>query len=114
MPKYRSALVIGFLICLSLSACNYNVLPVFPSGSLTSTVEPTVQYLVAISVSSNSVKVGESITVKGVVSRFNSEQYLVTLSSGGSILTNFENQTVIQQTDTLFDIVSVVGHNDTV
>src|SRR5262249_26657538 len=45
---------------------------------------------------------------------FNSEQYTIDLSSGGKINTSFEDKTVIQHTDTLFDIVSATGLDNTV
>jgi len=116
MSKSRIGLCLGIAVWLTVAGCNCDIASLLaqPTTTAQPVLNPTACASVLITVSPASLNVGDSLTLTGQAVCFNSEQYAIALSSGGNILTNFENQTSIQHTDSVFDITSVTGHNNTV
>lgn len=116
MRKYLSGVLAGLLVGLSISAVRATSpgLLALSTATLAPSITPTVGAHISLSVSPETLNVGDTLTIKGEAFGFNSEQYSIALSSGGKINTSFEDKTVIQQTDALFDIVSATGLDNTV
>ncbi len=80
----------------------------------TATDRPPVQPAVSIDASPTSLKVADTVMITGETVGIGVQEYAIMLSSGGIILTTFENKTSIQHTDSMFDVVSVNGKSDSV
>ncbi len=80
----------------------------------TATDRPPVKPAVSIDASPTSLKVGDTVMITGKTVGIGVQEYAITMSSGGIIVTTFENNTSIQHADSMFDVVSVNGKSDSV